>query len=172
MKKIIAALLGVLFVSAFLQTGAASAAGEKTKYKSYADARFGCSVEYPDIFGEPSESENGGVRFESADGEYTLSVWGRENVSGLDGESLLNECKERVAHIVPDSEKSGPSFYSIEYSDDGGQDGVEHIFHEYGVVNAETAAMFVLRYPKEEEERFAEIKSAMEASFKLPDAED
>jgi hypothetical protein len=90
---------------------------------------------------------------------------------GQDGEALLEECKERVAHIVDGSEKSGAGFYAIEYSDDGGDSGVEHIFHEYGIVNADARAGFVLKYPEEEEDRFAEIKSVIESSLRLPVAE-
>jgi hypothetical protein len=137
------------------------------EYKAYLNARFGYWVEYPDIFETQKEPDNGdGVVFESADGEYTLTVWGGHNIFGQDGEALLLECYDRVAHIVPDSERSGPGFYSIAY--EGGGDGVEYIFHEYGIVNEDLTAAFILKYPKDEEERFAPIKEYMEASFSLP----
>ena len=92
-------LAAVLSAAIFSATGAA---GEETTYKTYRDARFGYSVEYPDIFGAPRETDDG-AEFEGADGEYTLSVRGGKSVPGSDGEALLNRCKERVAHIVPGS---------------------------------------------------------------------
>jgi hypothetical protein len=163
MKKF---LICVVLLSAFFAPARAECAEEK--FKTYVNARFGYSLSYPDIFEPETESENGdGAEFSSQDGEYTLTVWGGYNVLGQDGNALLEERRESVAHIVPDSERSGAELYSIEYSDDGGQDGVEHIFHEYVNVNADLTAGFILRYPKEEEKRFAGIKDAMETSLKL-----
>jgi hypothetical protein len=152
----------------------AAARGEcaEVKFEIYVNARFGYSVEYPDIFEPKTERDDGdGAEFSSEDGEYTLVVWGGQNTPGRDGNALLEERKEGVAHIVPGSERSGAEFYSVEYGDDGGQDGVEHVFHEYVIVNAglTVTAGFVLRYPKEEEERFAGIGAAMESSLKLPE---
>ena len=166
MKK---TLIGFTSFALWLAISAAYAANAETPYKVYLNARFGYSVEYPDIFDTQREPDNGdGITFESADGEYSLAIGGGHNVLEWDGEALLNMCKERVAHIVDGSERTGKGFYSIAYSDDGGQDGVEHIFHEYGIVNADLTVSFVLKYPKEEEERFTEIKKRLEASLKLP----
>jgi hypothetical protein len=140
-------------------------------WTSYENGRFGYSVEHPDIFDSVKDPSNGdGAEFSGAGGEYTLKVWGGFNVLEDDGNSLLNKCYDRIAHIVPGSTRSGEDFYSVAYSDDGGKDGTEHIFHEYGVVNAETMAGFILKYPKEEENRFAEIKSRMEGSLKIKPA--
>jgi hypothetical protein len=162
----VAACLGAFALLAFALPAQAA-----ENWTSYENGRFGYSVDHPDIFDAVKEPDNGdGAEFESADGEYALTVWGGYNILEDDGNSLLEKCYDRVAHIVPDSEKSGQGFYSIEYSDDGGKDGVEHIFHEYGVVNADTQAGFILKYPKEEEKRFAEIKKRMETSLKIPEA--
>ena len=159
-------LICLVILPAFFAAARADCA--EVKLKTYVNALFGYSVEYPDIFKAKTERDDGGgAEFSSEDGEYTLVVWGEKNTPGRDGNALLEECKERVAHIVPGSEKSGAGFYSVEYGDDGGQDGVEHIFHEYVIVNAHLTAGFVLRYPKEEE-RFAAIAAAMESSLKLP----
>jgi hypothetical protein len=153
-------------VTALLLSGKPSDA----EYKTYVNDRFGFSVNYPDIFDTSREPDNGdGISFASDDGEYTLEIWGGYNILGQDGYALLEECYERVAHIVRNSAISAGGHYSIEYSDDGGKDGVEHIFHEYGIVNEDMKAGFVLRYPKDEEKRFAIIKADMENSISLPE---
>lgn len=173
MKKYLVLLFAALVLPAALGCpSAAYSADPDENWKTYLNARFGYYVEYPDIFNASKEPDNGdGIEFESADGEYTLAVWGGHNIFQDDGAALLRGCYDRVAHIVPNSEKSGPGFYSIEYSDDGGQDGVEHISHEYGVVDPAAKAGYILRYPKDEEKRFAKIKSKMDASLKLPKAD-
>ena len=166
-KKFLIFLICLAVLPAFFAAARADCA--EVKLETYVNALFGYSVGYPDIFEASTERDDGGgAEFSSEDGEYTLVVWGEKNTPGRDGNALLEECEERVAHIVPGSERSGAEFYAVEYGDDGGQDGVEHIFHEYAIVNAGLTAGFVLRYPKEEEERFAAIGAAMESSLKLP----
>ena len=164
MKKFSAILtLFVIFSAAFAVTAGAA------EYEAYLNARFGYSVEYPGFFDTRRESDNGdGIWYESAEGEYTLTTSGGHNISGHDGAALLRECYDRVAYIVEGSERSGAGFYSIAYEGGGGMDGVEYIFHEYGIVNEDMWAAFILKYPKEEEERFAPVKERMEASLKLP----
>jgi hypothetical protein len=136
--------------------------GEKEKYETYANARFGYSLDYPDIFDTKIESDNvDGVAMESSDGKYALTVWGSNNINNLDGEAMLNECKERVSHIVPDSEYFYETGYYIQYSDDGGQDGVEHIFFENGFTAGDMSAAFILKFPKDEEKRFEKIIDVM-----------
>ena len=171
-NKTVIQFASAVFLIALLVV-APSASYADTEFKTYINARFGYSVEYPDIFIDSKEPDNGdGIVFEDADGEYNLTIWGGYNVLGQNGSSLLEMCLERVAHIVPGSEKSGAGFYSIEYSDDGGQDGVEHIFFEYGVINADMMAGFILKYPKESEVRFAEIKRVIQESLKIPESKE
>ena len=155
--------LFMIFSAAFAVTAGAA------EYEAYFNTRFGYSVEYPDIFDASREPDNGdGIWFESADGEYALTISGGHNVFDHDGEALLRECYDRVAYIVEGSERSAPNFYSIAYEGGGGMDGAEYVFHEYGVVNEDIWASFILKYPKDEEERFAPVKERMEASLKLP----
>jgi hypothetical protein len=173
MKKFLTGLaLLPLFFAFFAHVAGVPAECAEAEYKTYVNDRFGYSVNYPDIFESSREPDNGdGIEFASDDGEYTLTIWGGYNVLGQDGYALLEECYERVAHIVPDSQESAGNYYSIEYSDDGGKDGVEHIFHEYGIVNEDMKASFTLQYPKAEEKRFATIKIDMENSLGLPESE-
>ena len=150
----------------------AAAANAQTTYEVYLNARFGYSVEYPDIFESSREPDNGdGIWMEGAgaEGEYSLTISVGHNIFADDGHAMLEKCYDRVAHIVPGSERSGEGYYSIAYEGGGGMDGVEHIFHEYGIVNGDLWAMFILKYPMSEEEGFKEIKKRMEDSLKLPD---
>ncbi|MDR1622940.1 MAG: hypothetical protein LBS00_11250 [Synergistaceae bacterium] len=169
MGKILAAALAL---SALFGAAAPDFADASEKYETYFNARFGYSMEYPDIFETRKEPENGdGVKLASKNGEYTLAIWGGYNVLGQDGTALLEESKERVAHVVPDSERSAGRYYSIQYSDDGGKDGVEHIFYEYVIVNSAMKAGFTFSYPKDEEMRFAVTVIDMENSLKMPEDE-
>jgi hypothetical protein len=70
---------------------------------------------------------------------------------------------------VEDSEEADEDFYTISYSDDGGQGGVEHIFKEYGVVNAETMAAYIFKYPLDAEDSAGEMKIMLSSSLKLPE---
>ena len=134
----------LLFCLAFDAYSASAAAG----YKTYANDRFGYSVEYPDIFWSHFESDNGdGVKLAAANGHIGLTVWGQHNINGKNAAELLKEKVEDSAHIVPDSEGSGEGWYSLAITDDGGLNGVEHHFLEYGIVTGETIAVFLFKFP-------------------------
>lgn len=156
----------------FAVPGAGAEKREEFGMRRYINARFGYSMEYPDIFEAKTEPDNGdGVELASKNGEYTLAIWGGYNIFGQDGDALLEESKERVARILPGSERSAGKYYSIQYSDDGGKDGTEHIFYEYVIVNADMKAGFTFSYPKDEEKRFEIAVIDMENSLKMPEAE-
>ena len=57
--------------------------------------------------------------------------------------------------------------WSFIYSDDGGKDGNERLFHEYGSINANNWASFILVYPVEERERFAPIVACLEETLMI-----
>ena len=160
----------VLVLGVFI--GAGIGAEPPEKYETYTNGRFGYSMKYPDIFDTKTEPDNGdGVELASKNGKYTLVMWGGYNILGQDGDALLEESKERVAHILPGSERSAENYYSIQYSDGGGKDGTEHIFYEYVIVNADMRAGFTFSYPKDEEKRFEITVIDMENSLKMPEAE-
>lgn len=126
----------------------ASPAGAAETYKIYANDRFGYSVEYPDIFWSRFESDNGdGVRLNTANGHSELAVWGQHNIKGQSARARLKERLADAAHLVPGSAASGPDWYRLTTSDDGGFNGVEHHFLEYGVVTKSTMAVFTFKYP-------------------------
>lgn len=131
----------------FLLPGACPA-GAAEEYKTYANARFGYSVEYPDIFWSRFEPDNGdGIKLASANGHSGLAVWGQHNTEGKKAGDILAARLKDSAHIVPDSAKSGDGWYTLTISDDGGLNGIEHHFLEYGIVTKDTIAAFTFRYP-------------------------
>lgn len=152
-----------------VQAFALPAPAAKDEWASYVNARFGYSAEYPDIFTIMEEPENGdGVWLKTGDGKYALTLSGGFNVLGEDGEGRLQDRLRNVAHIVPGSEAAGPGWYRVIYSDDGGRDGKERRFHEYGILDGENWASFILVYPLEEEDRFSAAADRMEKSLALP----
>lgn len=119
-------------------------------WATYINERFGYSVQYPEIFTEREEPDNGdGVWLKSDDGEYELTLSGGYNV--------LLEDPEGSPHRVVRSER--------------GKKGKERVIHEYKILNEDAWASFILSYPKAEAKRFAEITKHMEASLKLPEGD-
>jgi hypothetical protein len=169
-KRVCGMALAVAGVAASMWLASPAFAAES--WTRYENGRFGYSVEYPDIFRDAKKPDNGdGVQLESDDEEHGLIISGGYNALEQDAEQRLASRLEEVSHIVEGSIDSGDGWYRVVYSDDGGMDGVEHLFHEYGIINKDAWATFILGYPKAEEKRFAEIKERMEASLKLPEGE-
>ena len=152
----------------FVLTCTLPAFATEEQWTTYVNERFGYSVEYADIYTERDEPENGdGVWLSASEGKYALTLSGGYNVLEEDGERRLRSRLENVAHIVPGSEESGPDWYRVIYSDDGGKDGNERLFHEYGSINANNWASFILVYPVEEQERFAPIVACLEETLMI-----
>jgi hypothetical protein len=164
MRQIYALLAAVLICAA-----CASGSWADENWTSYTNGRFGYSVEHPDIFANARTPDNGdGVQLESDDEEYGLIISGGYNVLEEDAEKRLAGRLESAPHIVEGSSSSGDGWYKVVYSDGGGEDGVEHRFHEYGIINGDAWATFILGYPKEEGKRFAPIIERMEKTLALP----
>ncbi len=141
----------------------------KEEWVTYGNARFGYSVEYPDIFTVLEEPDNGdGIWLKTEGDTYALTISGGFNVLGEDGETRLQARIREAAHIVPGSDGAGPGWYRVIYSDDGGRKGKERRFHEYGILDGENWASFILVYPLEEVARFSAAAARMEKSLALP----
>lgn len=162
----------ILFCAAavlILRMFALPAPAADKQWTSYVNGRFGYSVEYADIYTKRTEPDNGdGVWLSTSDGKYALTLSGGFNVMVEDGESRLRSRLDEVAHIVPGSDKSGPGWYRVIYSDDGGKKGSERLFHEYGNINTENWASFILVYPMAERKRFAPIAAHLEKTLMIP----
>ena len=135
---------------------------------TYGNARFGYSVEYPDTYcpGGTGTTERHMAKTEGD--MYALTISGGFNVLGEDGETRLQARIREAAHIVPGSDGAGPGWYRVIYSDDGGRKGKERRFHEYGILDGENWASFILVYPLEEVARFSAAAARMEKSLALP----
>jgi hypothetical protein len=138
-------------------------------WTTYVNARFGYSIEHPDIYTDAEEPENGdGLWLSAGEDMYALTLSGGYNVLGDDGKSRLRSRLDEVSHIVSAPDESGPGWYRLIYSDDGGRDGNERLFHEYAKIDDEHWATFIIVYPLEEKVRFAPIIERMEESLRLP----
>lgn len=168
MKRCIAALSAVL-IAAFL-TGVPAVAEEQ--WVDYDNGRFGYSVQYPDIYTKEKKPDNGDGVWLSARGGYELTLSGGHNVLEETGEDIYAARLKEVSHLVSDANGCGEDWYRVVYSDDGGKGGKERYFYEFGRVNEESWASFVLVYPAKEKERFAEIAAVMEDTLRLTGDED
>ena len=104
----------------------------------------------------------------SENGNYRLTIFGGYNVLEEDAETKLEGILKEASHIRRLRDTFGDGWYRAVFSDDGGKDGNERLYHEYGVIDEDNWAFFILVYPKDEENRFAEITARMEKSLALP----
>ncbi|HWP98084.1 MAG TPA: copper amine oxidase N-terminal domain-containing protein [Syntrophomonadaceae bacterium] len=128
------------------------------QYETYTNARFGYFLSYPNIYDASLESDNGdGISMETAGGLYRLKIWGAENINNSKGQDLLAEAKNRVSHIS--AEYAEDHFYRLEYQ--GGGNGQELIFSEYGFLSGDKIVCYVLSYPSQEKDKFAPVVTRM-----------
>lgn len=147
-----------------VNTGGPSS-GEKIsmQYNTYANARFGYSLDYPDLYSASRESDNGdGVTLESDDGIYTLRIWGSYNVLNDSGKTLLADARERVTDIY--EEYAEEKFYRIEYG--GGVNEKPSFFYECGYITGDCLLGFIIQYPEEEQDEFNAIIARMTDNLK------
>lgn len=150
-----------------LETGENKKDSSKTpdnelKFKKYGNSKYGYLLSYPDIFKTFNESDSGdGVSMESADGLYTLKIWGGFNVMNSDGQALLKQAKERAAHIS--EEHADKNSYKIVYE---GGDKTPIEFYECGYVTEEKVNCFILSYPAGQKSKFAGAVSLMAEELK------
>ncbi len=124
------------------------------KWNSYVNARFGYSIDYPNIFTKRIESENGdGVWLEAKDARLTLS--GGYNVLMQDGADMLGA--HNLDGLINGESDSG--WFRI-IRKKGSQ-----IIHEYGVLNDDMWASFTLTYP--DTKNFNSVIKKMERTLKL-----
>ena len=171
-KFLIILMMFVVFSAAFAVTADAA----ETEYKTYTDKKFGYSIEYPDIFKESEQYEDGdgNSNFVLTTDEYDLTVLGGKNDGAYDGNALLKEAtnieEDDFGYVygveaLPDTARSGADFYTLKYVTD--RPGPEAIAHVYGVVNKNVKAVFEFRYSQSDKEQFKEMIAHMEKSLKL-----
>jgi hypothetical protein len=171
---VILMLSGIVLSSAVLSIEAFSAELEKyfdytygqEKWLELRNNKSGYEVKYPDIFGAGNKnSDLDSLYLSSDDNKYRLSVISSKNGLNENADARLRSRLKEVSHIIKGTIDFADSWYTVTYSDDGGRDGEEHLFFEYGIVNPDKWASFILTYPKSEEERFKKITKTMASSF-------
>ncbi len=157
----------LLFLLGLFGIGLASEAfGSSEEWKRYDNGRFGYHGDYPLLFANAAESQNGdGIWMVSPGGEYRLTFSGGYNVLGKDGREFLEERLQDVLNPLPGAHESGSHFYRLSYH---GGEAPGELCHEYGLVDENTWASFILVYPGEEKDRFKAIIERMESTLKLP----
>ena len=129
-------------------------------YKTYANARYGFTVPYPDYFTSITESDNGdGATLSKSDTGEELKVWGAYNIDNLNGKAMLEEAKTRVSQIAMEDAQDD-SFYIL-YQGGNGSEGGTINFFEYGLVKDDIVVRFLFRYPVELEEQYDDIIKQM-----------
>ena len=152
MKKFFIALLFVLLC--------VTASNAAQKWKNYFNERFEYLIEYPDLFSEIREPDNGdGVWLESKDGKYKLTLSGANNIFMEDGHEFLASLKLEKNII---KKESGSTWFRVVYREKN------KIIHYYGIINEELCCSFTFEYPDEKNGKNfdSEIKR-MEKSLKL-----
>jgi hypothetical protein len=147
-------------------------------WKSYADKKFGYSLDYPDIFEEYEDPYTDGDGLSvfsgsAGDGKYAFEISGGKKSKGADGDKLLKEAtnmeEDEYGYIygvepMEETAKSGVDFYTLEYIDDSA--GPDEITHVYCAVGKTIVVKYWIRYPKEDAEQYAEITARMNESLK------
>lgn len=128
------------------------------KYETYTNTKLGYSIPYPSIFDASMESDAGdGVSMETAGGLYRLKIWGAYNINNSSAQDLLAEAQTRVSHIS--SQGSDQVSYHIEYL--GGGNGQELVFSEHVLLEGDKIIGFILTYPSQDKDKFADVPSYM-----------
>ena len=147
-KKNLLVLLAFVMTFLLMTVAVNAREMEDTAFSLYNNARFNYQIVYPDIFDIKRPSDNNDGQTFELSGMSThsvLKVWGAHNIDKKNGFALLGDAKNRLAHIVFD--EAGPDHYKIIYSDDGGRDGNETVFYEYGIASEKTIAVFIFSFP-------------------------
>lgn len=123
----------------------------------YENGRFGFSLHYPDLFGEPVESDNGdGITLESEDGSVTLLIWAGYNLEPVDGAALLSEVKDSISGVQ--SDWSSDAYYGVTF-DGGDADPVR--FVQAGYAGTDASVHFRMSFPVEDEALYADYITSM-----------
>lgn len=122
-----------------------------TQFTTYENSRFGYSLCYPAFLTNVRESDNGdGVTLTDKQNIHKLVVWGQYNLNRQTGQDRLEELLNEIIHIK-DTYANDECYYAV-WSDDGGKDGNETFFFEYGLVRDDKLAVYCYSYPKDEED--------------------
>lgn len=134
-----------------------------TKWRIYADERFGAYVEYPDIFTKGLEKPAGaeGLWLQSHDGYVKLTVLTGYNTAGKSAQGILNEIAADAENAKIIAKKYGNGWYRLVYR------RLEDTVHRYGIAGDYMKAEFILGYPNEKSEQFKSVTERMEQTLNI-----
>ena len=134
-------------------------------YVSYANDRFGYSIDYPDSFIKKTTSDNGdGIILTSEDGNAELTVLGYNNALGDTAAAFLKNVTE--AHSDNLIKTTQDNWAVISWTDG------DNVIYLRGVIGTGSINIFLLKYPKTQEDIYTPIITYLETSFKTPATEE
>jgi len=146
------------------ETTAASQAPTIT-YISYANDRFGFTIDYPDSFVTKSTPDNGdGIILASKDGNAELSVSGINNALGDTAASFFKSLTEE--HPDASLKTTQDNWVTMSWTDG------DTVYYQKSVIGTGSIDTFVLKYPKTQEDVYTTIITYLETSFKTPSVEE
>lgn len=146
------------------QSGSASAAlsdSSAVAYRSYVNARFGFSIDYPsDLKAGSPPADGDGLVFTSADGGVQLRASGINNALPVTPaaylQRLLSKHPTATYHMVKDER------CIVSWEEDG------HIFYEKAVVGTGSIDDFQFAYPASQKQEYDPIVTHIAESFRTP----
>jgi hypothetical protein len=150
-----------IMVSAALVTSAA-AQDFDTGWRTYVNARFGVSVEYPDALSvRDPEPENGdGQRFRTPDGAASLKVYGSYNVERQSVGELLQAYKAEGVNYVYSA--AGRNWFVL-----SGKKAGTIGYMRCNLGREDVVGCFHLEYPQADAAKWAPIVERMSRSLRL-----
>lgn len=135
--------------------------GELT-YKTYTNAGYGFSIDYPTNLIKSTQITNGdGLLFENNDGTVSLSVSGKNNISNETAESLYNKDLSKLK-VTPDYKSLVKNSYAISWKENG------VAYYEYYTVGENNGSIqgFTIKYPVNQKDTYAPMVTRVYKSFK------
>ncbi len=140
-------LLCIIFMNNSVAHASTITDATDIKMLTYTNEAHGYTISYPDLFGEVVLSEDGkGMETRTEDWTFYFMVTTAPN-NGKDSLELMEIAFTQEAKIIPHSDMSGENFFTFIYTDDGGKDGVEHLFFNYTLVSPTQTVKYIFKYP-------------------------
>lgn len=133
----------------------------RVSWQLYTNNRFRYSVEWPaDVLEAEGEAANGdGQVFSSADGSFTMRVFGRNLVESKGLKDIYREQKNEFSGAEITYDRLGDEFYVLS----GRRDGM--IFYEKTFLHDGILKRLSLRYPQQRKEEFDPVVERISGTF-------
>ncbi|KLU65149.1 hypothetical protein DEAC_c31160 [Desulfosporosinus acididurans] len=137
---------------------------QQISFKTYTNARFGFSIEYPNTFiTKQLPFNNDGIILQSPDDSAELTVSGINNVMNETVTSLYNQTLSE--HSNASYKQKGSDWFTISWLE-GNQ-----IAYQKSVVGSGSINTFLIKYPLSQKAAYNPIINRLNSSFKTPSIE-